>query len=107
MIRSLLPFALLLLAGCTTSRPAAPPPPPTGESARYVCADGRQIEVLYAGDGSAVVTVGDQAVELHRTSAAEGEHYAGGGLTWVPAGPREGRLGATAGPAAGTTCRVG
>jgi len=104
MLRSL--PALALLGGiCATASAHDRVRPQDGESARYICADGRRIEVLYGG-GDAVVTVGDAVAQMSRDPQTGQELYVGGGWIWSVTGRRSGEL---ARPAAlkGVVCRVG
>jgi len=79
--------------------------PQEGESARYVCADGRRIEILYGG-GEAVVTVDTVVVQMSRDPDAPQELYSGGGWIWSVTGKRSGELARHAKPK-GVVCHVG
>lgn len=84
---------LILIAGVAvaTAAAASPKPAQAGDSARYVCSDGRVIEVLYGG-GVAVLTINGDPVEMQPAPAEQGERYEGGGWQWVPSGKRSGSL---------------
>lgn len=87
-------FPPLLLLALAVPPVAAKPhyPPSTGQSSLYACADGRTIEVLYSGGDAAVITLGDDTVQLVRAVAASGERYVGGGWQWWGKGRRDGML---------------
>ncbi|SFS12554.1 hypothetical protein [Sphingomonas jatrophae] len=103
-MRPLILPCLLAAAACTTTpRPAASPGAAAeARSARYLCSDGRAVEILYGGDGSAVLTVGSETVELTPTA---GGGWTGGGWRWRADGPAGGML--AHGTAAPTACRAG
>jgi membrane-bound inhibitor of C-type lysozyme len=110
MFRFFPPLALLALA----AQPLVARPhysPSTGQSSLYACADGRTIEVLYSGGDAAVITLGDDTVQLARAVAASGERYVGGGWQWWGKGRRDGMLSPiaadeTTASAPGVNCHV-
>ena len=104
-------LALLSLAACATTPKPSAPAAASGESARYRCADGRVIEVLYSGGDAAVLTLGNRDVAMTRAASANGERYVGEGLQWWGKGAREGMLsplapGEAVAAAPGVVCRV-
>jgi len=84
-------------------------PAQTGASARYVCSDGRAIEVIYGG-GVAVITVDGATSQLARAPSADGERYIGNGWQWWSKATRSGTLARLAEgkdvASGGTTCRA-
>lgn len=104
MYRVFPPF--LLLALLTPAQAKPPYTPSSGQSALYVCGDGRTIEVLYSGGDAAVLTIGDTTVQMDRAPAPNGELYVGGGWRWWGQSPREGSLAKADGPAGGIFCHV-
>ena len=80
-------------------------PPQNGQSARYVCADGRRIEILYGG-GDTVLTLGNAVAQLERSTDSDQELYVGSGWTWSVTGRRSGLLGAAGAPHT-VACQVG
>jgi len=104
MLRTL-PALALLCGVCTMASAKGHPLPQDGQSARYLCADGRHIEVLYGG-GDAVVTVGDSVAQMRRDPDAGQELYVGGGWIWSVTGRTSGELARPAAPE-GIVCRVG
>lgn len=111
MIRlAFLPLAaLFILSPALAKTPRFPPS--TGQSALYVCADRRSLEVLYSGGDAVVLTIAGEPVQLERAVSASGERYVGGGWQWWGTGLREGMLsrlaeGEQVASAAGINCRV-
>ena len=98
--------ALSILAGtCTVAHAREHRPLQIGQSARYVCADGRRIEVLYGG-GDTVLTVGNQVTQLTRSPDSADELYVGGGWTWSVSGRQSGLLSSSTAPHR-VACQVG
>jgi hypothetical protein len=98
--------ALALLGGvCTIAHAEEYRLPQNGQSARYICADGRRIEILYGG-GGAVLTVSGAVAQLDRAPDTDQELYTGSGWRWSVTGKRSGLLASEAGPRA-IACQVG
>jgi len=98
--------AILILAGaCGTAQARDHRPPQIGQSARYVCADGRRIEILYGG-GDTVLTIGNQVTQLTRSPDSPDELYVGGGWSWSVSGRQSGLLSSSTAPHR-LVCQVG
>ena len=82
---------------------------PIGQSASYRCADGRTIELLFAGDGSALLTAGGKTATLKPTDRS-GAHFEGDDWRWTSSSATAGvlaRAGSAEANARGTVCTVG
>jgi hypothetical protein len=98
--------AIALLAGASDMAHAKERRlPQNGQSARYICADGRRIEVLYGGGGT-VLTVGGAVAQLDHAPDTDEEHYSGSGWSWSVTSRRSGLLASAAAPHA-IACQVG
>lgn len=104
-----LALASALIPGAAGARHHAAATLPIGQSATYRCTDGRSIELLFAGDGSAVLTADDAPVTLAPIDRT-GAHFAGGGWRWFSSSATTGwlaRIGPTGRNDKGTACAAG
>jgi hypothetical protein len=100
-----MPILALLLAAPASAASKPRFSPSIGESARYRCADGRILEMLYSRGDVAVMTLAQTPLELSRVEGEPGEAYAGAGWRWRVAAARAGEL--TRDGGAATRCTAG
>lgn len=92
MIRTLAVLAVLTVAtGAAAKHAALPSWYP--DSADYRCADGRRIELLFAGGDSALLTIAHEHLQLKRP-APDQPVYNGAGWSWRSQSASSGTLGA-------------